>query len=56
VGEVCPDYFICVRRNIKSIIKVDIQTMDVSCGRFARIYVEIDFNLLIFSQIWIQDR
>jgi len=25
-------------------------------GRFARIYVEIDFNLLIFGQLWIQDR
>lgn len=37
-------------------IKVDIQTMDVSCGRFARIYVEIDLNLSIVGQLWIHDR
>jgi len=29
--------------------------MDVLCARYARIYVDIDLNLPIIGQLWIQD-
>nr|KYP73693.1 hypothetical protein KK1_006341 [Cajanus cajan] len=34
-------------------IKVDMRTINASCGKFARVCIEIDLNQLVMGKFWL---